>query len=251
MSARASLQVFPVSVTLNEKVKTSQLNVSHSFTKETWVNVEPVFFKMDVNGSLNEVKKEELAKDSEWSALRMVRFSPKRFLLKPGESQVLRMRTFISAKSKDGMYRIHLKFIPDEPGQKVLQKSTGTGTSYQLNARIAVAVPVYVKKGNKAPVAQVKGLKVLKEKNKSFFNAVLEQNSGTIRGNLIAYVKKSEKKIIVATVNGVASYIPKRILNFELNEEFSNLGTSEGLDLVLEFQDAKTSQVLAQDSVKL
>ncbi len=83
------------------------------------------------------------------SARRMIRFSPRQFVLQPGETQTIRVLGRRTTQLNDGTYRTHMVFreveVP-EVGPTDRSPAPG-GTSFGIGFRFNVAIPVVVSVG--------------------------------------------------------------------------------------------------------
>jgi P pilus assembly chaperone PapD len=250
----ASLQVFPVVLEMSAKDKTAQLTVRHTFSEPRWVEVASVYYEMTAEGSMVERTYED-GVNAKSSAIRMLRFSPKRFLLKPGESQIIRVRGRIPSTSEDGIYRAHLKFTPDEADEAEGQAGAQSGIQQQLRARIAIAVPVYLQKGETNPQVQIKNAK-LERQNAYQVTAVLELlGADMVRGDLYAYAvdkKDPSQRVVVGKLLGVATYVQSRKVALTLFEEFKLLQSDSSKKIELEFKmSGANAKILATQSVDM
>ncbi|TNE31835.1 MAG: molecular chaperone [Alphaproteobacteria bacterium] len=86
----------------------------------------------------------------EYSAEKMLKFTPKRFTLEPGERQVIRVMVRRPKDLADGDYHSHLLFR-EVPLRNQERNSSGNGgqqkASFEIQALYGVAVPVVVQHG--------------------------------------------------------------------------------------------------------
>ena len=90
----------------------------------------------------------------EYSVKRMVRFVPKRFTLKPGERQVVRIMVKRPADLADGDYHSHLLFrevplsVEDKKDLKDEREDSGEKkATFEIRALYGIAVPIIVQQG--------------------------------------------------------------------------------------------------------
>ena len=90
-----------------------------------------------------------------WAVSPVVRFSPRRVTLAPGETQVVRMALRRPADAAEGEYRSHLKVLtlPDPSSQAGVP--SGSGSSVQIVARPGMSIPVIWRNGSARPAARI------------------------------------------------------------------------------------------------
>lgn len=254
---KASLRVYPVAVELSKGNQSSQLTVTHDYETERWVEISPLFFEMSPEGQMIAVDDEKAVTASR-SAVRMLRFSPKRFLLKPGESQVVKLRSRVPGDREDGIYRVHLKFTPDEV-QSPDANQNSTQISSQLSARISIAVPVYITKGKVETESSLSESRIVKTAEGWFLETHLNLAKGDmVRGNIFTYIvpadgsekskTKSEQEPL-SRILGVATYTEKRKIRLSLGDKFDGLQKGQGLRVEFRSGDPLESQLIAEDTV--
>jgi P pilus assembly chaperone PapD len=155
----------PSSIIFEGRVNGAQLLVANTGDRAAVYRVEPAFFRMEKDGRLTEVRKPWPAS----SALDLVRFSPRQFELRPGESQFVRIATRLPATLTRGEYRIHLRIINVEEAQPRPQVSgsaaTDAASAAEVNIQVTRAVRILVRKQASAGKAVLEGLKVEKSGN--------------------------------------------------------------------------------------
>lgn len=255
--AQASLRVYPVAVELSKAQQSSQLTVTHDFEKARWVEISPQFFEMTSSGQMVAAEQEQAA-IAPRSAVRMLRFSPKRFLLKPGESQVVKLRSRIPSSKEDGIYRVHLKFTPDE-AEPLPASNQKTQISSQLSARISIAIPVYISKGNVPVDSSLSDSKIVRDEAGWSLETNLNLAKGDmVRGNIFTYIVPSsgefENQIKpgqkpLSRILGVATYVAQRKIRLALGEEFQGLKKDQALRVEFRSGERLSSKLMAEDFV--
>lgn len=104
-----------------------------------------------VNQVMNEQGLTQRLDTFEYSAARFLRYVPKRFSLKPGERQIVRVMVRRPSGLEEGEYHSHLLFreIPVEKRSKsdVDTLTTDSGVSFEIRTLYGVAVPIIVRHG--------------------------------------------------------------------------------------------------------
>ncbi len=85
----------------------------------------------------------------EHSARRMIRFSPRQFVLQPGETQTIRVLGRRASQVEDGTYRTHLVFRAVDVTDGAPSQGSGSsgGMSFGIGFRFNIAIPVVVAVG--------------------------------------------------------------------------------------------------------
>lgn len=148
----ANLQVYPTRVVLDDKARVSQLTLTHTGSGPMTYEVVPVFYEQDSKGRMKAIDG-KAAVQAQFSAAPLVRYSPRVFTLKTGETQTLKIRAQPSATLSDGIYRIHLRVQPTGDVKAAAPKSApknpkSGGTSLELTALLSIAVPIYFSHGS-------------------------------------------------------------------------------------------------------
>lgn len=199
----AQAQVFPTRLTLTEEAPSSYLNLKNSTDKPQKYRIELVQFTMQKDGS--SVKTDA----SKNPVADILKFSPKTVVIAPNEKQVVRVMATSFEGLADGEYYVHLHFIPESENGSAKPEASGR---FSLQARIAVAVPLIVRKGTAKIDAQVSGLKASYDKNGNL-NLNFRLSNSTkyfLTGDLeiSALTAKGETSLYKTT--GVSSYLPER-----------------------------------------
>jgi hypothetical protein len=142
----AILYVSPNRVTLAPQTDIAVLNVSNQSDEERRYDLTMVEQIMTNEGMTARVDQ------FEYSAKRMLRFVPKRFTLKPGERQTVRVMAKRPANLEDGDYHSHLLFREIPVGKQTkeelqAERSDENKAQFDIRAVYGVAVPIIVQKG--------------------------------------------------------------------------------------------------------
>lgn len=236
--AFADLQVFPLRVVLTDKERIAQVSVRHKGDKPMKYRITAVFYKMGEDGSMNLV---ETTADGDRDGRRYFRFSPRQVDLEPNIEQVVRIISRLPSDAPDGEYRAHLHFegMSDED-DKNYETQNAQGAKMILKARMAVAIPIIIKKGESQWKVALSNLKFIKNRDQklAFSADMAKEGNGFAYGNFVVRSLDSSKKV-VAVANGVSSYIDKRMVSFPLNVESLSPGKYELLFLDPESPEEK------------
>ncbi|MFZ4404453.1 MAG: hypothetical protein ACOYOK_10165 [Pseudobdellovibrionaceae bacterium] len=216
----AQLQVFPLRVTLSEKEKSAQVSLRHRGEKKVKYKISTVFYKMMPDGAMVAIDKADV-KDT--TAADLFRYSPKQVDMDPNVEQVVRLLWRAPADLPEGEYRTHLHF------EEIIEKTSGevatTGTTAQIemNVKMAVAIPVIVRKGKVEAKAEIVNLRLLNgpDQKPRFSFDLNKTGSGFLYGDLELYStpEGSTTPKLITTIFGVSSYIEKRSVTYPLEEK--------------------------------
>lgn len=217
-SAFASLQVFPLRVVLTDNNRNAQVSLRHKGNSKMKYRITTVYYEMLKDGSMRPLPDSSAVKDT---AEKFFRFSPKQVLLEPDVEQIVRLSLRMPGDTPDGEYRVHLRF--EEESSAASQDAEGSQNAMlSLKAKMAVAIPIIVRKGRPSVSVKLEDLKFIKNKEKSFAFSVELTKEGTANayGDFeVVSVDKDDKQKVIGQINGVSSYIEKRLVSFPLAEE--------------------------------
>ena len=223
--AHANLQVLPTRIVLSNKARTAQVTLRHTGKTETRYRIKPIFYRMQPNGAMEEVKPGE----DDRSAIDLIRYSPRQVYQKPNIEQVVRVMLRLPPGLPEGEFRAHLHFeAADElaPGEH----GDGADSRMILQARLAVAIPVIVRNGDAQVKAQLSNLKLIKlDGEKSAYSVDLKkEGNGFVYGDFVVTFKDAKGKVRqLSLAKGVSSYIPNRTVSYPLESRPPGKGTLE------------------------
>lgn len=201
----AQVQVFPTHVTLSEETPSSYVTLKNATEDEQTYSVELTTFRMDKDGSLR------TSKGAPNEIADIIKYSPKSVTLSAGEKQIVRIMATTFDNLEDGERYIHIRFLPVSKQTKSSDTKKAS-SSFSLRAKIAVAVPIVVRKGPGSVSGEIKNFTAtfdaknnldvgfsLKNKSKYYLYGDLD---------IIAMTDDGEKEL--GKVIGLGSYIPER-----------------------------------------
>ncbi len=201
----AQAQVFPTHLTLTEEASSSYLNIKNVTEKTQTYRIELVKYKMSPDGMM----KKSAIPDTVLAEL--IKFSPKKISVAPNEKQIVRVMMTSFEQLKEGDEYIHIHFIPvDDLASKDSSKSKSAG--FSLQARIAVAVPIVVRKGTEVFSGELKNLKISKGKAQDVEIKLnlKNKNSFSLYGDLDIFAVYEKEEILLDKTVGLTSYLPER-----------------------------------------
>lgn len=269
--ASAGIMIYPKYLSLDDKTKSAEVTLINSSALESSnYRVTLSYKKQNPDGSYTEVSEEEIPADS---VTKLLRYSPRSVMLKPSQSQTVRVLKRIPEGLEPGDYVGYITFT------EVLLEKAATKESLQpgafgvkLTPIPSFSIPVFVryKVKENAPVSlETNGL-VTKD-NVTSLRVVMkrqEQETRTVaRGDLsvwdgdqmIGYIKGRYMLPATETLETrVLLYIPNAITNKDGKQENKYLTAKDlkGKTLKVLFTQADEEQlqkdkVLAQTEIKL
>lgn len=219
-SAQAELQVFPLRVTLSDKQRSAQISVRHKGTLPMKYRISTVFYRMSPNGAMDAVAQTTA---TDLDASNYFKYSPKQVTLEPNVEQVVRVMLRAPADLPDGEYRCHLHFEGmDEIEKRNDAEAGGNQAQMFLKARMAVAIPIIISKGEIKTEASLSDLKFFRgPQGEQLFSVQMQKKgNGFLYGDFeILKVNDKGEEQSVFIVNGVSSYIDKRVVSFPVGKD--------------------------------
>jgi fimbrial chaperone protein len=202
--AWAQVQIFPTRLTLTDQNISGYLNLQNSSSDPQVYELQLVLFKMRNDGSFDRQK--EIP--SSHPLVDRLKFSPSQVTLKPGEKQIVRVMVSEFANLPTGEAYLHLQAVP----QKASGAKSQAKTNFQLSARIAVAVPIVVRKGavQAQPLILQARYKPEPDGGLKLSFEIQKKGDGLIFGDLEVLRKQNQTEEIITKVKGIASYIDQR-----------------------------------------
>ncbi len=143
------LFVAPSRITMKPDENITEINVSNKSSEARRYDLAIVDQVMNEEGMTQRVE------TFDYSAKRLLKFVPKRFTLKSGERQVIRVMATRTADMSDGDYHSHLLFreVPLAMQDKAAveeERKNQTAAQFEIKALYGVAIPIIVQKGQVA-----------------------------------------------------------------------------------------------------
>ncbi len=216
--ALADLQVFPTRLLLTDQTKTAYLSLRHLGTKPETYSVSAVFYRMHLDGRLEQIS---APTPDERPILSFLRFSPRSVTLAPKSEQVVRVMTYNTHQLADGEYRAHIRFEPQTLDVKQDDSQAGGKVKMNLTAKIAVAIPIFVRRGSVTVGASIDSARIEKRTDGKIGYAVKLTNrgSGFLFGDIFVFEQDGDRSVEIGKALGVSSYVPSREIAFPLEVE--------------------------------
>jgi hypothetical protein len=255
-----SVMVAPTRIVFEGRTRSSSVKVVNSGTKKTTYRITFKDMRMNENGTYEDVK-EALPDDK--SAKNMVRFSPRQVVLKPGESQTVRLLLRKKKGLPEGEYRSHMLFtaLPSEGAGANIESLAGDKGDVKLKliAIFGVTIPVIVRHGKGSAAAEMADLKIKEpeEPGSSKFLSIRINRLGnqSLFGDIHAKFtpKGGGEELEVGRVTGVAVYTPNksRVITLPLNPPEGTEVKQGRLHVLYRDDPEKSDKILAEGQLQL
>lgn len=212
-TSQAQVQVFPTRITLTDQRPSSYLNLQNSSSASETYHLELVEFPPKPDGQFAAPR----PPGADHPLKDRIKFSPALASLAPGEKQVVRLMSLQASELKTGEYVLYLRAAP-EGERNDGEKAPG----FHLNAKIAVAVPVIVRRGDVKVEPTITQATYETHDNQTHFHFELHKTgNGFAHGDLeiLARKKDATEPVSVATVRGLSSYLDSRRVEQTVSEK--------------------------------
>jgi hypothetical protein len=198
------VSVMPPRIVFEGRTRGAEAMVLNRGPMETTYEILFVEMQMAPDGSIGEVKDVPAGYPS---VKDMIRFSPRRVTLKPGESQAIRLALRKPPDLADGEYRSHMvvrALPPPDFGRTVeAEAAKKNDVIIQLMPVFGVSIPVIVRSGELTATAALSGLKLTSSAEGSRLQLAIDR-----KGNRSLYgdIEVLEGDTQVALVRGIGVY---------------------------------------------
>lgn len=207
--ALAQAQVFPTRVTLSEDAPSSYLTLRNPSALPQKFKIELYQLVMKKDGTVASVD------DDKNPLLDLIKFSPKSIEIQPNDKQVVRVMVTSFAELSEGDHYIYLHFVPE--GDVV---PATNGSKFNLQAKIAVAIPLIVRRG--VPKLDVQLLhpsaEIDSQGNLKVQSQIQNSTAYIVTGDFEITGMSSKGDVSLVKVTSLSSYIPERLISFDLTQ---------------------------------
>ncbi len=203
----------PTRIVFEGPMRTAEVFLLNRSDRVRSYAMEFVQCRMDEKGELKELDKAAKPEADERFGDSYLRFTPRRVILEPHQSQVVRLQLRKPLDLAEGEYRSHLKFrlIPTaEDAAK--PDSVKKGVRIKLIPLYGVTIPVIVRHGKLQATSSITGLHLDAKGGQGKANLAItieRKGSCSTIGNLEALWKTAGKRdVSVGMIKGLAVYTP-------------------------------------------
>ncbi len=211
------LLVSPERIIFEESSRMAEIALINQSNRQLTYGISFIQYRMDENGGMKEIKEPA---QGEQFADPYVRFTPRRVILEPRQTQMVRMMLGKPQNLADGEYRSHLRFsvIPESKEAAADKGNNQKGLEIQLIPIYGISIPVIVRQGSLNLDTRLVGLRLEKKADpaKPVFSFTIErQGTRSSFGDLEAEWKGK----MIGQIRGIAVYTPnaKRNVSMQLS----------------------------------
>lgn len=228
---KASLVLFPTILELTGKDRRATIDVINKGDARGLYRLSFVDTEMSKAGALLHLDEDE---KRDYSLKPVVRISPRRMLLEPGQSQKVRIIIRKPDGLGDGEYRAHLKVKllednVDKKGRPIVIERKAVGLELLPKARHVSAIPIFISFGDlPKPYVTLSDARFLNEEGKPTVKfSINREGVATVRGELkVFYIDGNGKSTLVKYVGGIPVYNPTPTRDITLS-----LDVPDGLEI--------------------
>lgn len=258
VSATAGIMIYPKYLFLDDKTKSAQVTLINSSPLEASnYRVTLTYKKQNPDGSYTEVATEEIPADS---ATKLLRYSPRSVMLKPSQSQTIRVLKRIPANLEPGEYVGYITFTEVLLEKAATKQSLQPGTfSVKITPIPSFSIPIFVRYKVKDFAPVTLEAKALEEKDSIVslpivMNRQSQEHRTSARGDLsiwdgdtmIGYIRGRYMLPATETLETrVPLYISENLTNAEGKKEIKYLTAEElkGKTLTVLFTETDENEV--------
>ncbi|GAA4463481.1 hypothetical protein GCM10023093_12040 [Nemorincola caseinilytica] len=221
--AQGDLLISPLRVVFEGNKKSQEISLANVGKDTAVYAVSIVDIRMKEDGSFETITTPD---SGQLFAGPYMRFFPRKVVLAPNESQVVKVQLMKTSQMTPGEYRSHLYFraVPEErPLGDAPSKKDSASISIQLKPIFGITIPVIIRNGDNNADVSLSDMKLAYENNKYVMGVTFNRSgSMSVYGDLMVYyVPPTGKQVTMKTVKGLGVYTPNALRRFrvELDEE--------------------------------
>lgn len=256
---KPGLLITPTRVLLDGRTRSASVSVANNGNVEGTYAISIVNRRMQEDGTIVPIGEDEEAIEGEKFAIDMLRISPRRITLQPGEHQNVRILARKPADLEDGEYRSHLNFkIVNEDTTEREKNSEQNDNSLiiSIKANFGVTIPVIIRQGEVFASGQINDLKLVSndDGSKSVEFDITRTGNSSIYGDIIIlYKAKDGAELILKSMGGLAVYAPNKNRKFKVMLDVPESVSIDGGTLEVQYK-AKAKEggeILASKKIEL
>lgn len=207
-SSMADLMVTPKRLVLEGTERTAELALMNRSNKQLTYAVSFIEYRMTEDGKLETITEE--GRPGEHFCSPFVRFTPRRVILEPHQTQMLRVLVRKPQNLPEGEYRSHLAFkvVPGTTEATAPGAAGGKGIQIKLIPIYGLSIPVIVRNGSLSCTNRLEQLRYNgASSNKTLSVSLVREGTSSCYGDFeVVWKPASGKESVVGRLNGVAVY---------------------------------------------
>ncbi len=210
--AQGNLLIFPKRVVFDGSKRSQAINLSNIGKDTARYNISYINIRMREDGGFEKITQPDTG---QYFADPYIRFFPRRVVLKPNESQVVKLQLTKTSQLKEGEYRSHLYFsavpVVKPLGEEEIQEKDTTGISVRLIPAFGISIANIIRRGKSTTEVSLSNLS-FEEFNDTIPIIKMEfhrTGNMSVYGDLVVrHISSDGKKTVVGKINGFAVYTP-------------------------------------------
>jgi len=215
------LVVAPTRVVLEGRTRTAQLTLVNKGSASATYRISVINMRMDEMGTVHEISEPE---PDQKTAEKLIRYSPRQIVLKPGAAQAIRVLLKKPKNLEEGEYRSHMLFraVPKDAGQSVeAAAAPANGIQIKLIPIYGITIPVIVRHGKPEFKVSLQDMRIEPAAKKGelpkLMFSINRDGEKSAFGDLVAtYKPASGDEVVVAEIMRLAVYSPNTSRKVEL-----------------------------------
>lgn len=215
--AQGNLMIFPKRVVFENGQRFGKVNLSNTGKDTARYQISFVNYRMNENGTFTRIAEPD---SGQRFASPYVRFFPRRVVLAPGESQVVRLQLTRTSELQPGEYRSHMYFrsAPSATLMGGLKDDAGSTDSTKLAIRLrpiyGITIPVIIRIGTSDTQLQFSTISLtMKQDTIPVLHLKLNRTGNmSVHGNIEVQYEATDGKITpMREMKGVSVYTPNTV----------------------------------------
>ena len=203
---QAGILLIPTRIVMEKGDRYITVSVKNRGDATGAYRVEIIDMIMQEEGVIRELTEEE---EDKYSARPLLRISPRKMILKPSESQNIRLMLRKPKGLEDGEYRSHLKvtLVEDnvtESGEPIVPNNV----AIMIKPRFALIIPIIIREGKTEYSMSLDKPKLYYENNKPMLDLLFtrEGNRSAMGDVTVTHISKGGTESIIKDHPGIAIY---------------------------------------------
>ena len=199
--------ITPKRLVFEGRTRMAEVSLANQSDKRITYDISFMHLRMNANGSLQEIKD---ADPGAQFADGLLRFTPRRVVLEPRQTQSVRFQLRKPEGLADGEYRSNVVFRV-VPSTKEPEAGKADELAISLVPVYGISIPVFVRQGKVSVKASISEIAVNAEAEKApRMSFQIDRDGGkSVYGNIrVELLRKARAPLDVGKLNGAAVYLP-------------------------------------------
>lgn len=251
VSAQGDLMIFPKRLVLDDINKVQDINLANIGKDTAMYDVSFIQYRMNAFGGFELITEPD---SNQHFATPFLRLFPRRVILAPNESQLVKIQLVRTNELETGEYRSHLYFrqvLNKKPlGNKdIAVTDKPTGVSVSLISVYGISIPCIIRKGESNTTVSISELEYENIGDSlSFIKMNLHRtgNMSTYGDISVSYIDSNNKSFEVGITQGVSIYTPGQVRKCKMElKKMKGIDYSKG-KIKVSYLTQESKKVLAE-----